>query len=99
MPRYLRRDSGFERRKRVNMLSSTGMSIVLLIMLAAVAASAVLSATVALCAAVVARRADEDLAPFAGRAVAPPPAVDEPVVPARRFARTPKRPPVPAARR
>jgi hypothetical protein len=72
--------------------------VILVIGIAVIAGMVALSVGLAFCAALVARRSDDVLEGEVGRRLAPPPLPDEPVLPARRFARDPQGRPIAAPR-
>ena len=72
--------------------------MILVIGIAVLVGMMALSVGLAFCAALVARRSDEAVEAELGRKLAPPPLADEPVLPARRFARDPHGRPIAAPR-
>jgi hypothetical protein len=70
--------------------------VILIVGIAVLAMMVALSVALAFAAAVVARRSDLALEPELARALAPPRLPDEPLVPARRFARDPTGRPIAA---
>jgi hypothetical protein len=72
--------------------------VILVIGIAVIVGMVVLSVGLAFCAALVARRSDDSVEADLGRRLAPPPLPDEPVLPARRFARDPQGRPIAAPR-